>query len=217
MSPSSSKSTTKSQPLPMPYAEWFEACYLRVANQAAALKLWSEVLSRDQQIMLGDNFETACETCGGPIQMWRKAFCVRDTHIATVQLGHRLNLINTDRASKLLEFFCGSTTLSYSDRPTWDRLNRQILYRGQRVRQVKRHHKPTNVERILDEFELAQWQELIQLDRFSDSNLLDRDQIREAVKILNKGLTTIRFTAQKGGAVIRWEVVDSKRRRRRTT
>lgn len=181
---------------------WFEECVSRVNNFGAADELWNAVLSRDEQIRLGDDFEHALNQYRTSVEMWMEVRTVDDPRIAVVEIAREIDAINPARAAKLLEALGGHRTLPNSDRPLWNRSRGQLLFRGKCVRKVRTFGQPSNIERVLDAFHSSSWPERI--DRPSG---FSRETVRDTVRSLKKGLTIITFAQQHGGTVIAWRTV----------
>lgn len=182
-----------------PLATWFQESASRVNNLPASEELWNSVLTRDEQITIGDNFETALQKYQNAVGMWMKVRKVSNHHIAVVEVARAINVIMPNRAEKLLQALGGHATLPNSDRPVWDRSKGLLIYRGVCVRKVKRFRNPSTVELVLNEFESAGWPE--QIPAPSD---FDADAVREALRSLRRNLEQITFEQHAGGTIIGW-------------
>lgn len=185
-----------------PLTTWFQESALRVNNLPASEELWNSELTRDEQIALGDDFETALQQYQNAVGMWMKVRKVSNPHIAVVEVARAINLILPNRAERLLQALGGHQTLPNSDRPIWDRSQGQLLYRGECVRKVKRFRYPSSVETVLNEFESAGWPEEIPAPKNFDANV-----VREALRSLRINLKKITFEQRAGGTIIRWQEV----------
>ncbi len=192
------------QNLGEPLMSWLKECVQRVNNNTAAAEMWNTLLTRDQQIELGDDLPTAWQSHGGTIRLWRHLQRMETLELAAVDLARRLHLIADHRAARLAEVLGGHASLPLGNRPQWDRVAGQIRFRGHVIRTVKMHQTRSNVEIILDAFETAGWPPQIPAPRG-----FDRDKLRDTLRSLNEGLADIRFGQQGGGTKVRWQTAGS--------
>jgi hypothetical protein len=192
--------------LAKPLSAWLEECLLRAHNAPAAQALWDGLLSDEEKAQLGGNLPQAIANHrNSPVVMWATIRSFPNVYLAAVDLCQRLNLIYDFRAVRLRAALGGSepTPTPASDLPRWDRVNQKIVFRGNPIRSVKTHKRPSNIERVLDAFETAGWP--AQIPCPSD---FDTDQLRETLKSLNSGLKRIHFSRQQGSTIIHWESVE---------
>lgn len=103
----------------------------------------------------------------------------------------------------LSEIGVGQETVTPDSKPKWCKETRQLLYRGQVVRTIKRPLQAKNIVAVLDMFEAENWP-----PRINDPLLGGRCQLRlhATVNSLNNGLSMIRFHADGSGEGFAWRL-----------
>ncbi len=179
-------------------------CVLRVNNNTAAEEMWDTLLTRHQQIQLEDDLPAAWESHGGTIRLWQHIRRIESPYVAAVDLAQQLRLVDDRWAVRLFEALGDHAPLPLEDRPQWARSAGQIRFRGEAIRTVRTHQKPSNVEIVLDAFEQAGWPEQVPAPSGFDSA-----KVRETLRSLKNGLTAIEFRQREGGTKIQWHTVGS--------
>ncbi len=176
---------------------------LRVNNTAAATVLWDKVLTPAERKRLGKSLQDAYAKHGGTIGMWCKLRGGRGAQ-AVVSLAHTLNLLTDMDVAWLLREL--ESRVDPQDREThleWDRTSGELRCNNQVIRRV-RVTVATNIAHILDAFKEDAWPDRI------DSPLNSSKagtELRDAIKVLNRKLTQVKFHADGTGQGIKWSRV----------
>ena len=171
-------------------------------------------------------------------EVWKKHNIIGMWHIARgtptwneciVEVAHSLGFINGPRRESLLEALganthtgeaSGARARSAAPKPHWDDEARELRYRGQLVRVVKKPKQAHNIVMILRTFQAAGWPARID-DPFKrqSSDQTRRSDVENLKKLLLKPLLT--FACDGNGTGFLWKKVEklkakkaSKRRRR---
>ena len=167
----------------------------------AVRRFWERILNPGQRQELG-GFDTAFQSTG-PIGIWMKLRRI-SAEQAVMDLAIRLNL--TDRATTewiLRELDQPDIPPEASDVPSWNKESRQLMFRGQVVRQVARPTQARNLVAILDAFEEQGWP-----PRIDDPLPRGRDtkRLQSAIETFNEKCQMIRLHADGTGQGISWSV-----------
>lgn len=93
----------------------------------------------------------------------------------------------------------GDFQTAIDELPNWDSRTGKLTYQGRTVRNVRA--LASRVRAILDVFQTQGWQSRAD----SPATIQDDQALRETLKVLNKGLSAIRFRADGTGKGIFWE------------
>lgn len=198
--PSSTPSWMK---LPPKVLEVLQNLYLKLTVLPTSEIIWERILTDEERHKLGPdgwryNFV--------PIWMkWHKMSQER----AIIELARPLGLIPEYEYSWLLKAI-GETPgpARKNDRsprkPHWDRDLGQLRWGDTVIRHVRGHTVANRVVPVLDAFQHFGWRKRIPI---SDPTGIDGQQLRDAVKSLNVGLSTIRFRSDGTGKGVVWERV----------
>ncbi len=176
--------------------------YLRIKPLAAAERLWQRALrARDRQKLGGDMVKAFAKL--GTIGMWQKVHGGSRAR-AIVEVARAIGTLDGTTHDWLFREIGerAGRRENITDRPTWDRETGQLCFRGEIIRNVRVMAAPSNIQRILDDFQRAKWKRTMR-------SPLPREQQRlhQALRSLNKNLDKIRFHSAKGAQFIRREVV----------
>lgn len=170
---------------------------LRVNNTAAATVLWDKVLTPAERKRLGKSLQDAYAKHGGTIGMWCKLRGGRGAQ-AVVSLAHTLNLLTDMDVAWLLRDL--ESRVDPQDREThleWDHIRGELRCNDEVIRRV-RVKIAKNLVCVLDAFQEDAWPDRI------DSPLKPGTDPRDAIKVLNRKLTQVRFHADGTGQGIKW-------------
>lgn len=97
---------------------------------------------------------------------------------------------------------------STDERPEWRKDKGQLIWRGEVICHIRLMRKKSNLESILDKFQLKGWP--ICIDN-PDPGRMDQHGVHQTLRHLNNKLTknTIRFHSQHGGTRICWSISNS--------
>ena len=185
--------------------QWFDECRSRVRGKHAAIRLWTEVFDSHDRSELGNDFGDAYEEHKSSVGLWMAAKHVTNPSVAVVEVARELNLIIPNRAVSLLKALGAEDSLPNSERPQWNSQRGILTYQGETIRRVKIFRKPTNISRLLDQFEDERWKSEIEI-----SDLFDTEQIRETLRSLKTNLKGLTFEQKAGGTKVLWRKLPNK-------
>jgi hypothetical protein len=162
----------------------------------AAERLWERVFTDDDRARLGGGLEPAIESFHNAITMWMHLYG-ESRDVATVQVAQALDLVSDGDARWLLGYQPPRPRVV----PQWNAERGELTYPGQVVRRVRLLKSPSNVQMLLDVFQEEDWPDAIDNPLSGPSAC---DQLSEAVRQLNEGLTSIRFRSIKDGERCCW-------------
>jgi len=178
-----------------------ETQYLRVKAAVSAADLWERVLSDQDRQQLGGDMQK-CYRELGTVGMWMNLRGVSQAR-AIADLAMNLGFANQTTYQWLLREIGEEPNVQpHLDRPSWQASTGELRWRNQVIRRVRVMSSPSNIQVILDSFEKSKWAQ-----RIANPLRLGQQQLHQAIRSLNEGLTGIRFHAQEGGQAITWEVV----------
>ena len=120
---------------------------------------------------------------------------------AIVDVSTKLQLLhNEDRVWLLEELGETSKWPGKNKRPFWDPDCGEIELEGQIIRTVRTFRTPSNIQRILGEFQLRRWRKKVENPLKGQC----QQQLHQALRSLNNGLKQIDFHSEDGGKSIRW-------------
>jgi hypothetical protein len=202
--------------------------YLRVKAFASAELLWQRVLTAGERTRLGDHLVSSYRKLG-TVGMWREVRGGSNLR-AIIETAYSLNLLSEmDRVWLIREIeeepsptqnpldaandavperrsqeahVEVRTSRSDSNRPSWHAAEGLLRIGETTVRSVRPMENPSNIQRILDAFQVLGWPRQIE-------NPLPngQQQLHEALRSLNENLSAIRFHASHGGKLIYWDLV----------
>lgn len=183
--------------------------FLRVAHPAAAAELWDKWLTPKDRKKLGNNLYRAMDECKTSVGMFMKARNV-DFVEATLHVATYLGLREADRDRLLREWGLLGRGPANDQRLKWDFEAGKLYWGRELIRTVKLYNeeKPSNVQVLIEAFEVENWPEVI------DSPFLFQSTLHATIRAVRKGLTRITFSSAAGGAKCRWELLSDRNRRR---
>jgi len=120
---------------------------------------------------------------------------------AIVDVSTKLQLLhNEDRVWLLEELGETLKPPGKSKKPCWDPDCGELELEGQIIRTVKTFRTPSNIQRILGEFQHRRWRKKVE----NPLKWQGQQQLHQALRSLNKGLQRIAFHSEDGGKSIRW-------------
>jgi hypothetical protein len=174
--------------------------YLRVKAEVSAARLWERVLSEEDRQRLGGDLET-CYRQLSTVGMWMKLRGVSQAR-AVADLAHELGFLDQTNYRWLLrEIGEVPDAQPPSDLPSWEASSGKLRWKNQVIRKIRVLASPSNIQIILTTFEKAKWR-----SKIKNPLTQDQQQLHQALRSLNRGLTNIRFHAQEGGKAITWEI-----------
>jgi hypothetical protein len=162
------------------------------------------VLTPGQRDQLG-NPQTVFKRFGGIIGVWRKFYGGSQPR-AIIEAAFRTRHLDQQGREWLLreigEPLDEPKPRTETLRPNWQRETGKLRLGDKIIRKVRVMSAPSNVQKVLDTFEQAQWP-------MSIPNPLTRgqQQLHETLRSLNGPLKSLRFHAQNGAETIYWEAV----------
>ena len=206
--PSDSRSdgnaTTDSRGRPMSHAVATElqTANSRIGAPVVALRVWERLFAEEERRQLGGDIEV-CWRQFGTSGMWMEAYDVSREQ-AVIDVAEGLNLMDAGTARWLrreLELE-NSAAVPTDDQPSWNLETGKFQMGNRVIRCFRVLRNPSNIQQILDEFQLAEW-----ANRIDNPLSLGQQQLHETLRYLNSVLSEIRFRAQEGGEAIVWERV----------
>lgn len=225
-----SKSKSKKSDLPHPLNVWSDDCMRRVNHPHSAFTLWNTVLSEEEkreliretekmtplkkrvrkakqntEIKHDLKFELVCKHFLA-VDMFKKTRGIDNRELAAVKLGEEIECITPMTAKRLHDALGERSNVLAEDKPSWDRVNGCIMYRGQAVRKIQNRRIPSNHAVLLQRFEENNWDQ-----RIDSPPDWDNCKLGETLRSLNYRLKCITFEIREGGGIIQWRVALSKR------
>ena len=191
--------TINERDLPAPVIEKLKESLMRIKSFTAASWLWNKGLSDRDRQDLGGDLQTA-HLQWGTVGMWRK---LRGGSMgrAIVDVSTKLQLLHKeDRVWLLKELGETPKWTGKNKKPCWDSDCGELELEGQIIRTVKTFRTPSNIQRILDEFQHRRWRKKVR----NPLEWQGQQQLHQALRSLNKGLQRIAFHSEYGGKSIRW-------------
>ena len=167
----------------------------------SAARLWDRVFIASEREQLGGDLETAYRD-RGPIGMWMHLHGVTQLR-ALVEIAYKLDMLSeNDYVWLLREIEEDVNNTPPSARPHWDHILGKLHFGGKVIRWLRITKSATNIQKILDAFQKANWALRI-------LNPLTRgpEQLHQALRSLNFTLKRIHFHALEGGNAVRWSIV----------
>jgi hypothetical protein len=192
--------TTSGREITAEVAEQLTTQSLRINAAVSADRFWKRVLTASDRKRLGGNLEE-CWYRLGAAGMWMKLRGV-SAECAVIEVARELGFLDDRTAQWLLgEVGEKTTAASGTKSPTWHPESGELRLQDRVIRRIRVMASPSNIQRILDSFEAADWPSRI------DGPLThgtDPQRLHQAVLFLNEGLKAIRFHVQKGGQAVTW-------------
>jgi len=214
--------------MPQAVQRSLETALARIQNETAARELWTNRFTAADRRKFAEPWPEVWKK-HNTIGMWHIARGTSTWNECIVEVAHALGFINGPRRESLLEALGANTRLGQASAartgpaaaiPHWDDDARELRYRGQLVRVVKRPTQALNIVTILRAFQAAGWPARID-DPFrrKSSDQTRRSDVENLKKLLLKPLLT--FACDGNGTGFLWKKVEkpkakkaSKRRRR---
>ena len=208
------KTESHTEPLPQAVQRSLETSLARIQNETAARELWTNRFTAADRRKFAEPWPA----------VWKKHTIIGMWHIARgtptwneciVEVAHALGFLNGPRRESLLEALGADTrpgqttaprTRPAAARPHWDEDARELRYRRQLVRVVKRPDQAHNIVAILRKFQDAGWPARID-DPFRRQS---SDQTRRRdVENLNKRLLKplLKFECDGSGTGFLWKKI----------
>lgn len=159
------KTESHNEPMPQAVQRSLETSLARIQNETAARELWTNRFTAADRRKFAEPWPA----------VWKKHTIIGMWHIARgtptwneciVEVAHALGFLNGPRRESLLEALgadthtgkaSGARARSTAAIPHWDDDARELRYRGQLVRVVKRPDQAHNIAKILQAFQAAGW------------------------------------------------------------
>ena len=195
--------------LPAVMRQSLEALLQKIYNETAKRELWTNrFTATDRRKFPGGD---AALQNHNIIELWHMARGTATWNQCVVEVAYALGFINDARRASLLEALGAMPSQSKggsrsSAVPHWDEDARELRYRGQLVRVVKRPDQAHNIVKILREFQEAGWPARID-DPFRRQS---SDQTRRRdVENLNKRLLKplLKFACDGNGTGFLWKKI----------
>ena len=208
------KTESHTEPLPQAVQRSLETALARIQNETAARELWTNRFTAADRRKFAELWP----------EVWKKHNIIGMWHIARgtptwneciVEVAHALGFINGPRRESLLEALganthtgeaSGARVRSAAPKPHWDDEARELRYRGQLVRVVKKPKQAHNIVAILRAFQAAGWPARIDdpLKRQSSDQTRRRD-----MESLNKRLLKplLKFECDGNGTGFLWKKI----------
>lgn len=172
--------------------------YLRIQPPAAASLLWERVLTASERKKLGGDFQN-CYARLGTAGIWMQVRAVSRLR-ATLDVAHELGFL-TDGDYRWLLRETGESPpgAARRDRPVWNHGTGELRLGTRLLRRVRVMARPSNIQRVLDAFQAANW-----TTQVASPLTHGQQQLHQALRSLNKGLKRIRFHSQGGAEAITW-------------
>ena len=168
----------------------------RVKPFMSARRLWERVLSEDDKLQLGWDLHASYERLG-TVRMWMETHHVSFTR-AVVEVAREIGFLD-EPTYRWLSRKIGDEP-PQPGKPFWDISTGELRLGKKVIRRLRVMHNPSNIQQILDEFQLLLWPSRI--DNPLDS---DPEKLHQTLRSLNQGLKKIRFHAQESANAVTWE------------
>ena len=173
-----------------------QTAYTRVKPFTSARRLWDRVLSEDDKLQLGWNLQASYERLG-TVRMWMNTRHVSFTR-AVVEVASQLGFLD-EPTYRWLSREIGDEP-PQPGRPFWDISTGELRLGKKVIRRLRVMRNPSNIQQILDQFQLQLWP-----SRIDNPLESDQEKLHQTLRSLNQGLEKIRFRAQEGGEAVIWE------------
>jgi hypothetical protein len=174
-----------------------EEAFSRISPSGSAILLWERVFTDADRQRLGGDVEAAFRK-HGTLGMWMQLHGVTPLRaILDVALG--INLLSETDYRWLLREIGEMAETRIPDRPHWNHTEGKLYFGKKVIRRVRINKKPSNIHRILDAFQAANWARRVH-NPLAD----DAQQLHETLRTLNRNLKQIRFHSTEGGQSITW-------------
>ena len=208
------RTESHSEPMPQAVQRSLETALARIQNETAARKLWTDCFTAADRRKFAEPWPAVWKK-HNIIGMWHIARGTPTWNECIVEVAHALGFINGPLRESLLEALganthtgkaSGARARSTAAIPHWDDDARELRYRGQLVRVVKRPDQAHNIVAILRKFQEAGWPARID-DPFRRQS---SDQTRRRdVENLNKRLLKplLKFACDGNGTGFLWKKI----------
>lgn len=169
----------------------------RISPPGSALHLWERVFTDGDRERLGGDVEAAFRKYGTP-GMWMQLHGATPLR-AIIDVAYGINLLSETDYRWLLREIGETAEPRTPDRPHWNHTEGRLYFGKEVIRRVRINKKPTNIHRILDAFQAANWARRVH-NPLAD----DAQQLHETLRTLNRNLKQIRFHSTEGGQSITW-------------
>jgi hypothetical protein len=189
-----------SKDVPERVREELGAQYLRIKPLAAAERMWERLLTPRERKQLGDDLVGAFEVLG-TVGIWEKVRGGSPAR-AVIEVAYGIGFLDQTSRDWLIREIGerGTRSSQTSDRPTWDRTNGELRFRGEVIRKVRMLKNPSNIQHIIDAFERSKWKPQIETPP-----AFDQQRLHQTLFFLNEHVTRIRFHSTNGAKLITWE------------
>ena len=159
------KTESHSEPIPQAMQRSLETALARIQNETAARELWANRFTAADRRKFAEPWPAVWKK-HNVIGMWHIARGTPTWNECIVEVAHALGFIDVPRRESLLKVLgantppgkaAGARAGSTAATPQWDDEARELRYRGQLVRVVKRPRQAHNIVTILRAFEAAEW------------------------------------------------------------
>jgi hypothetical protein len=177
-----------------------DTAWRRINAPMSADRMWQRLLTEKERESLGASLEVLWSELR-TTEIWMR---VRGGSFeqAIIEVALGLDLMSTATATWLRRELdlLDEELIPIPERPCW-RPNRSVLlFEDQEIRRIRMMQTPSRNQRIVEAFQTAGWP--YRLDNPLSCNEQD---LSDAVRYLNIGLTLIRFRAREFGQAITWE------------
>lgn len=175
-----------------------------LSSPESGLRMWERLMTPAERQRLGGKFEAAYRSGGGTVRIWMRLRGVSQIR-AIVEIAQGIGFLTDATAAWLLrESGEQQQHVQQASQPAWDSSTGVLRYAGKRIRKVRMMKNPSNIQRILDAFEDQGWPKKIENPLAAAT---DQQQLHQALRSLNNGLSKIHFHAQEGGQSINWDTI----------
>jgi len=159
------KTESHSEPISQAVQRSLETALARIQNETAARELWTNRFTAADRRKFAEPWPEVWKK-HNTIGMWHIARGTSTWNECIVEVAHALGFINGPHRESLLEALgantppgkaTGARARSTAAIPHWDDEARELRYRGQLVRVVKRPKQALNIVTILRKFQEAGW------------------------------------------------------------
>ena len=192
--------TTRGRELSPWVADELATQALRIKPRVSAEHLWTRVLTEEDRLRLGGDFEN-CYPRLGTAGMWMELRGVSEER-AVIEVARKLRFLDEESANQLLrEIGEEAPAPPVPEHPVWHPEKGELCWGDQVIRRVRIMARPSSIQTILDAFQAAEWP-----PRIADPITQGRKahEVRQIVFYLNEGLELIRFHVQESGRAITW-------------